>query len=162
MIRVNSTTAKSVVEFGDSNHIKLAHTRPLYRNGAFFSSAVCVMAACAGRPLCLPVSSLAGSPTSRTLSPLFGDSGDSDHRHYKLEFTMSKDTQVTPASNVTYLPARQSRNSFQNRFRNVFDQLSPQDQADAAYQMYLYYQENANRANHTSIQYLPHGGANNE
>ncbi|WP_086931589.1 hypothetical protein [Agarilytica rhodophyticola] len=81
------------------------------------------------------------------------------------DFTMSKDTQVTPASNVTYLPAAKSarKRSLLDKFADNFNSLNLQDQADVAYQIYLYYQENANRINKTNIKYLPlHGGVNYE
>lgn len=95
---------------------------------------------------------------------LIGLNGGSSQTFHE-DTTMSKDTQVTPSSNVTYLPAIKSarKKSLLDKFADNFNDLTLQDQADVAYQIYLYYQRNANRINQTNIKYLPlHGGVNYE
>lgn len=75
------------VGFGDPNELQ-AYTRQHIRLGVFLC--LSYMAVCVGRPQGLPSSCNLGSPTLRTLPPLFGDFGGNGFQSLLQESQMTK------------------------------------------------------------------------
>ena len=89
---------------------------------------------------------------------LIGLNGGSS-QNLEEDTTMSKDTQVTPASNVIPFCYRQDiHEEYLELIAKDLPALTPQDQADIAYFTYLKFQKRANRLNNTNIMYLPFNG----